>query len=36
LAPEIIYKKPYDTSVDYWTLGCITYEILVGCPPFFQ
>lgn len=36
LAPEIIYKKGYGKSVDWWTLGSIVYEMLVGYPPFYS
>ena len=35
LAPEIIHKKPYGKMVDWWTLGNIIYEMLVGIPPFY-
>jgi serine/threonine protein kinase len=35
LAPEIVHKKPYGKAVDWWTLGSIIYEMLVGIPPFY-
>jgi len=35
LAPEIVMKLGYGQSVDWWTLGCIIYEMLVGIPPFY-
>lgn len=34
MAPEVVYGKKYDRTVDYWSLGCICYECLVGYPPF--
>ena len=34
--PEVIEKKLYDQTVDYWTVGCLTYEMLVGRPPFYN
>ena len=34
LAPEIIKGEAYDGSVDWWTLGIIFYEMLVGRTPF--
>ena len=36
LAPEIIMKIGYGKSIDWWTLGCIIYEMLVGIPPFYS
>ncbi len=34
IAPEIFNNKGYDSSVDWWSLGCLTYEMLIGYPPF--
>ena len=30
LAPEMIHGKQYDSAIDWWTLGCIVFEMLVG------
>ena len=34
LAPEILSDEGYDNSVDWWSLGCVMYEMLVGKAPF--
>jgi serine/threonine protein kinase len=34
LAPELIKHQPYNRMVDFWMLGCMLYEMLVGKPPF--
>lgn len=38
LAPEIIKgeKKGYGKSVDWWALGVLFYEMMVGYPPFYD
>jgi len=34
LAPELLLGMPHNEEVDYWSLGCIVFELLFGCPPF--
>lgn len=34
LAPEIIDKRGHGMMVDYWCLGCLIMEMVVGHPPF--
>ncbi|KAJ3201781.1 hypothetical protein HDU82_007874 [Entophlyctis luteolus] len=36
LAPEILLGQGYTKSVDWWTLGILIYEMLVGLPPFYD
>jgi len=35
LAPEVITSKGYGTTVDWWALGILCYEMAMGFPPFF-
>ena len=34
IAPEIIKELDYDFSVDWWSLGVLVHEMLLGCLPF--
>ncbi|KAM6463028.1 cGMP-dependent protein kinase 2-like isoform 2-T4 [Liasis olivaceus] len=34
LAPEILRHEGHDYAVDFWTLGVLIFEMLVGRPPF--
>lgn len=35
LAPEILEEKGHAFPVDWWALGVLTYEMIVGFPPFY-
>jgi len=34
MAPEIVYKKPYDYRVDIWSLGVLLYELIHKEAPY--
>ena len=36
LAPEILFKLGYGKEIDWWTMGCLMYELVVGWPPFYS
>jgi serine/threonine protein kinase len=34
VAPEIVLSRQHSFSADYWSLGAMLYEFVVGVPPF--
>ena len=34
IAPEMLLNKGYDKNIDWWSLGCLIYEMFVGKFPF--
>jgi serine/threonine kinase 38 len=35
IAPEVFGNQGYTETVDWWSIGAILFEMLVGYPPFF-
>eukprot|EP00511_Aplanochytrium_stocchinoi_P009043 CAMPEP_0204864676 /NCGR_PEP_ID=MMETSP1348-20121228/4220_1 /ASSEMBLY_ACC=CAM_ASM_000700 /TAXON_ID=215587 /ORGANISM="Aplanochytrium stocchinoi, Strain GSBS06" /LENGTH=658 /DNA_ID=CAMNT_0052015361 /DNA_START=640 /DNA_END=2613 /DNA_ORIENTATION=+ len=36
LAPEVLNRSGHGTSVDWWSLGALLYEMLTGLPPWYS
>jgi len=36
LAPEMVMHQGHDFSVDWWALGILIYEMLIGVTPFYN
>lgn len=36
MAPEVITGKSQNSSIDWWSVGCVLFEMLVGAPPFID
>ena len=36
IAPEVFGQHGYTETVDWWSVGAILFEMMVGYPPFFS
>ena len=36
LAPEMVNESGHDFTVDWWTVGILIYEMVIGITPFFN
>ena len=36
LCPEMLLGKPHNKTVDFYTFGCLIYEMICGFPPFYS
>ena len=36
VAPEVINNEGYGEEIDWWSVGAIFYEMIIGFPPFFS
>jgi serine/threonine protein kinase len=36
MSPEMLHGKGFGQSTDWWSFGCLIYEMLTGRPPFMN
>jgi len=36
LAPEVLHRQGHGKAVDWWSLGILMYEMLIGIPPWYS
>jgi serum/glucocorticoid-regulated kinase 2 len=35
MSPEVLARRGHSFEVDYYCMGALLFEMLVGCPPFY-
>ncbi|XP_049849577.1 uncharacterized protein LOC126319917 [Schistocerca gregaria] len=35
MSPEVLAKNGYGCEIDWWSIGCLFFELTMGVPPFF-
>ena len=36
ISPEMILDSPHSYPHDWWSFGCLIFEMVVGFPPFYN
>jgi len=36
IAPEVLRREGHGRAVDWWSLGALLYEMIIGLPPFYS
>jgi len=36
MSPEVVSRNGHSFEVDYYCMGALLYEMVVGCPPFYE
>jgi serine/threonine protein kinase len=36
MAPEVLFGNEYQIESEWWSFGCLIYEMLTGKPPFLS
>jgi len=36
MAPEVVTRSGHNYGIDYYTLGALLHELVIGLPPFYS
>jgi len=36
MAPEVVSRSGHNYAIDYYTLGALLHELVIGLPPFYS